>query len=401
MISNPFIKTILYLCSYCIYPFSFITPRSKKKWTFGSFRGAFNDNSKYLFIEVQKKHPEINSAWISCNKETVKKIRSCNLTAYYLFSCKGIWHALTSKYWIYNAYTSDILFCLSGNTTTINLWHGLAIKNIEFDINAGPLEDIFVKKTFKSRFFYPQVYKRPNHVLAPSEFYQSYFSQAFRIDKKQCISFSYPRTTILTCDENERKEFIRQYEPEETHQLIDELSKFEKTFIYMPTWRDSQKEIISSNLDLSTIEKTMQEVNGLFLIKPHANTIINDSILKNFRNIKLIDSKSDVYTILPYTSALITDYSSIMYDYMLMKGKDIILYLYDFEEYTKDRTFIFPFNENTIGAKTSTFNELIQVIKENKYSINIDDRERIITKLWDENGFKDTTSSLIKFIETL
>lgn len=395
------LKFFLQILCYCFYPISFIFVRNKSKWTFGSFRGAFNDNAKYFFIETQKQHPEINSAWISYDKNTVERIRNCNLTAYYLFSFKGIWHALTSKYWFYNAYTSDILFCLSGNATTINLWHGLPIKNIEFDITTGPLEDIFVKKTIRSRFFYPQVYKRPDFMLAPSKFYQKYFAHAFRVNENQCISFSYPRTKILTCDETERTQFIQQFEPNETSAIIDEIKKHKKTFIYMPTWRDSQKDIFSSNLDLNIIEKTMREIDGLFLIKPHANTKIDESILKEFSFIKSINSKSDVQTILPYTNVLITDYSSVMYDYLLMKDKDIILYLYDFEEYTKDRSFIFSFEENTTGAKVFTFEDLITSLKSENTFINAESRNNIIEKQWDRNGFSDTTSEIFKFIKSL
>lgn len=383
--SKP-IKFIVQFICYCFYPFSFLFPRNKQKWTFGSFRGAFNDNAKYLFIETQRSHPEIQSAWISYNKKTVERLRAMKLTAYYLFTFKGFFHALTSKYWVYNAYTSDILFCLSGRATTVNLWHGVPIKSIEFDITEGPLADMYVKKTLYYRYFYPQVYKRPNYIFAPSEFYREYFSKAFRIDKKQCVLSGCSRNNILTCNEEEREQFIEQFESKQTKLLLKTIEKYDKVFIYMPTWRDSQKDFFTTNFDLQRLDAAMAEINGLFLVKPHANTVIDTHLFVQCTHIQIIEPTSDVYPILPYTDVLVTDYSSIMYDYMLMKDKDIILYLYDYEEYTSERSFIFSFEENTIGARAFTFEDLCMYMKEAKQHFSCEDRNRIISKLWSNNA---------------
>lgn len=390
------LKIILQLICYCVYPFSFLFPRSKKKWTLGSFRGAFNDNAKYLFIHLQQTHPDIQSAWLSTNRDTVRRVRDCQLSAYYLFSPRGLWHALTSKYWLYNAYTSDIMFCLSGTAVTVNLWHGIPIKSIEFDITSGPLVDVYVKKTLRSRFFYPQVYKRPDYMLAPSEFYQNYFSRAFRIAKEQCILFSCPRNTILVCDEQQRADFIARYEPN-LMDLIGEIRKHAKTFIYMPTWRDSQKDIFSSHLNLATIEQIMAAIDGLFLLKPHANTIVNEAEVQGYPHIRLIDRKADVYPLLPYTDVLVTDYSSIMYDYMLMEGKSIVLYLYDFADYT-ERTFIFPFDDNVIGQKVYTFDDLCALLGE-PIAMDEERRTRLIGQFWSGNACANSSEGLIAYLQ--
>ena len=75
-------KFLAYLICYCIYPFSFLVPRSRKKWAFGSFRGAFNDNAKYLFIHVTEQMPDIDCAWLSVNRTTVRTIKEKGLKAY-------------------------------------------------------------------------------------------------------------------------------------------------------------------------------------------------------------------------------------------------------------------------------------------------------------------------------
>ena len=43
-------KLLAYIICYIIYPFSFLFPRSRRKYAFGSYRGTFADNAKYLFL---------------------------------------------------------------------------------------------------------------------------------------------------------------------------------------------------------------------------------------------------------------------------------------------------------------------------------------------------------------
>ena len=90
--------------------------------------------------------------WISADRKTVEQIRKVGLPAEHLLSAKGICRALTSKWWLVGAYSSDILFCLSGGAKIFNLWHGVGLKYCEFNITSGPLADRYYKKTLKERF---------------------------------------------------------------------------------------------------------------------------------------------------------------------------------------------------------------------------------------------------------
>ena len=375
-------KFFVFLFSNLIYPFSFIIPRSKKKWAFGSFRNAFNDNSKYLFIYVSENHPEIDAVWISAKKKTIEEINKLGLKAYYIGSFRGLLHALISKYWFFNSYTSDILFFASGNAVCINLWHGVGLKKIEFCIKNGKLADRFVKKTIKERFFHPEAFRRPDYFLSSTDFQSVKFAEAFRIKPAQCLNIGYPRNTILISTEEERASFINKYENKTTSDLINRTKSYKKTFVYMPTWRDSQQDIFSTNINLRVLNDLMQENDSLLILKPHANTKVDVKALSSYENIILLDNTIDIYTILPYTDVLITDYSSILYDYILMEKKDVILYLYDMEEYIHERDFNYPFMENIVGKVVCNFEELADCIKKNDYEIDKIQKAEIRNKFW-------------------
>ena len=67
------IKYILQIPLTLIYFISFLTPRNKKMWIFGSWDGmVFSDNSKYFFLYVSnknKKQKNIRGIWLSKNKK--------------------------------------------------------------------------------------------------------------------------------------------------------------------------------------------------------------------------------------------------------------------------------------------------------------------------------------------
>ncbi len=378
-------KFLAYLVCYCIYPFSFLFPRRKKRWVFGSFRGAFNDNAKYLFIHVSEQMPEIHCVWLSISKSTVREVRSKGLNANYILSPKGIWLALTSKYWFFNAYSSDIMFCLSGGATLVNLWHGLPLKRIEFDIDSGLLVDRFVRKTLKERYYHPEVFKRPDYVVSSSELFSEVFARSFRIPRDRCLDFGLARNGILTWSEEKRMSFISRYESAETKDLMDRMRRFDKVFVYMPTWRDSQSDFIAAGFDLKALDLALAESNALFLVKPHANTTVNPDALDGLKHIRLLPVTLDVYPILPLTDVLVTDYSSIMYDYILMGSKDVILYLFDYEGYVSERPFIWPFDEMTYGHRAYDFDTLLDLVRDTTLVPNEEEKASLVKKCWGEN----------------
>ena len=305
------IKLFAYLICYFIYPFSFLIPRNKNMVAFGSAHGAFNDNSKYLFIYMAEHIRDKQSCWLSINYKTVQLVKSLNLPAAWVFSPKGIWFALRSKTWFVNSYTSDILFCLSGRATVVNLWHGLGLKCCEFNITQGELAKRYVDHNFIEVFTHPECFRRPDNVLVTKPFQSTMFEKAFRITDQQCIDEGYPRNVILTRSKEEILHFVDKYEPQSTRKLIDNLNSFDKVYMYMPTWRDSQKEVFSEHFDMDQLEKALINQNAVMLLKPHSNTKVKNII--SSKNIIFIPGNVDVYGILPFTDVLITDYSSILY----------------------------------------------------------------------------------------
>ena len=119
-----------------VYWLSFLVPRDKKIWLFGStFGRRFADNPRYLYLYVSQHRDElgIRPIWISHNEDVVKMLNAEGYEAYMYHSLKGIWFALRGKLYLYDNYSKDINFWQSGGALKINLWHGIPLKKIQHD----------------------------------------------------------------------------------------------------------------------------------------------------------------------------------------------------------------------------------------------------------------------------
>lgn len=163
-------------------------------------------------------------------------------------------------------------------------------------------------------------------------------------------------------------------------------------FVYAPTHRDYERlenrttdehrSIFgwATKFDLQELQTALEEMDAIIIAKIHPRqerSIINDSLsnriffLSNFvsigGNLQLFLSISDL---------LITDYSSVFYDYLLL-NRPIVHYCYDFEQNVKARGFfIDPIDPFFAGDVIYKLQELPDVIKRNISNPNINEDKR-------------------------
>nr|WP_257226089.1 CDP-glycerol glycerophosphotransferase family protein [Acinetobacter sp. YH16038] len=322
-----------------IYFFSGFIRRNQKKWVFASHTN-FGDNARYLFLDSHNPQ-KIRKIWIAKNKKEYNLVTSLGYECYLKGSFKAKLHALTAKNFIYTCYVSDIGYQYSRKANCINLWHGIPLKKIEFDIHQGPLAKKF-NHTLKSRIKHPEIYRGHDYVLCPSKYVYEYsFKSAFHMQKKQILNFPYPRSIFLKS-----------------------MSKTSKKieFLYAPTWRDNQKNFIQKDiLDFNLINQFCAEHNCIFKIKFHPNTKVDiDTTL--FKYIVLVDSKDDPNQCLAEANFLITDYSSIFFDYLVF-DRPILFYVFDESEYkSKSREIYSEAEDINCGHKIYNQQELLNIM---------------------------------------
>lgn len=323
-----------------LYYFSGFSIRDKNLWVFGSY-GVYNDNSRYLF-EYVSKNTNVNAVWISTNRDSLKLARDYGGVAYYKYSLKGIYTCLRASAYIYSNYVSSINYFTCRNASLVNLWHGIALKKIEFDIDSGVLLKKFSGATWLDKFTAPELHVK-QFVLSPSQYvYESQFKSAFRIDEKSVLFGVYPRIVDLI-----------NVEP-----YLEFKDKF--NFVYVPTWRDGGEDFLSkSKIDFEFLDKQLDKIQCRLLIKLHSNSSIELPFASE--NIRIIDNKIDSNKLLKSADCLITDYSSIFFDFLHLQ-KPIIFFPFDIQEYSKNRGFYYNYEDLVPGPIAYNFEQLVDLI---------------------------------------
>lgn len=380
-----------------VYWLSFLFPRSKKIWLFGStFGRRFADNPRYLYLYVSQHKAEfgIRPVWISHNNSVVQILNAEGYEAYMYHSLKGIWFALRGKVYLFDNYSKDINFWQSGGAMKVNLWHGIPLKKIQHD-------NVFDKFRHPKNLWekiknFPRNIsdEKPNHyVLTTSENLKPIFSSAFQTDN--VLVTGYPRNEVLILDEiqNVYSEEERKDRKRITEFLEDRSdSQNKKMVFYMPTFRQSEN-LFFNNFDKDDFQMFLKKNNILFCIKLHPKSKLNKEF-KNIQseNIMVINKEADPYVFLKMADILITDYSSIYFDYLLL-DRPIIFFAYDLKEYLSDsREMYFDYDEFTPGEKVWDYqglkNSIVKIIEnngdyQNRYS---DFRKKIRKKVFEESN---------------
>jgi len=226
----------------------------------------------------------------------------------------------------------------------LNTWHGTPLKTLG-KATANDFFDIAnVQKSFvmSDYLLYPNTFMRDIML-------RDYMLPEFADNK--IMLCGYPRNEIFL--QNPQRNIKK------------ELNLEDKEFIaYMPTWRGNVRDVssdmqieITANL-LSEIDSKLSD-NQIFYVNMHP--YIGDKIdLTVYKNIRKFPSGYETYEFLSCCDSLVTDYSSVFFDFAASKKK-IILFIYDEEEYLADRGMYIDIREFPF-KKARTTDELIKAI---------------------------------------
>lgn len=349
-----------------LYWLSFLMPRDEKLWLFGStFGRRFADNPKYFYLYVSQHKGKlgVRPVWISHDRKIVEFLSRNGYEAYYYHSVKGIWLALRGKVYLFDNYSKDINFWQSGGAVKVNLWHGIPLKKIQAD-------NIFDKVRHPGNFweyikFFPRRLsdEKPSHyVLTTSKFMEPVFSSAFCT--KNVLVSGYPRNDRLIEKDSIRNLLTNTERRDMAHimSLVKE-KKISRIIYYMPTFRDSETKFFEV-VEMEGFRKFLQENRFLFCVKLHPKSKLKDEFWKlQGDSVFVIDADADPYVFLEKADVLVTDYSSIYFDFLLT-GRPIVFFDYDLRAYLRDsREMYFDYNEFTPGQKASTEKELKEALK--------------------------------------
>lgn len=329
-----FLKKIISKIIYILYHLTYkLVPIDNKTVIFISFHGrGYSDNPKAIYEEMQKdeRFKDYKFIWaIKHHKKANLKIEGAKIIEYY--SIPYFYYMSKSKYWIFNCKMPTYI-SKKKNQIYLQTWHGTPLKRLGHDIQVDK-DTTF----YRSQMSADEMYKtydidvaRYNYMISPNTFCTKIFQSAFAIDRNRLIETGYPRNDILSNASTEDAVAIKQM-------LNIPLDK--KVLLYAPTWRDNQYVTKGYTFQLEADFHKWKDVLGdeyVLLFKPHyliINEYKKDTSLEGF--LYSIDASVDISSLYIIADALITDYSSVFFDYAIL-NRPIYFYMYDIESYKEE-----------------------------------------------------------------
>jgi len=319
-----------------------LLPVKKHSFVFESFNGNdINDNPMALYQALLAQHPEYADRCyfnVKPRQYAALKARYPEMQLLKRFHLKWIWVMARADFWIFNARLPRWWHKNSG-TTYVQTWHGTPLKHLGVDIDAVEIPGTDTQ-TYHQKFI--DEAKRWDYLIAPNQYSHDIFAHAFGFNQ-QWLDTGYPRNDRLYHTTASEIAQLKQ-------QLVGRADA--QVILYAPTWRDDDFQYVGRYnfklpFDLGTFFQHVAE-NTILVLRPHY--LVKDQIdITGFEDRVKILAETDITNLYLISDLMITDYSSVMFDYANLKRPQLF-YAYDLEHYRDQlRGFYFDYESELPG----------------------------------------------------
>ncbi len=348
------------------YWISFLIPRKKNIWVFGAWFGhSYMDNSKWLFESVCQREPRIRAIWLTRNREIMNSIRQIGLEAYMINSWKGYWLSCRAGLAVSSCGNTDINRIGISRAQKLQLWHGSPMKKIGKDDKFTQTDPLSILGILRKiwRPFFPFALERWDVVITASEFFKEFMASAFGIRPAKVKVTGYPRNDVLRNSDPPSISFIED---------LKKAYNAKNVILYAPTHRQEGRDSFNliNTFDFAFVNKVLSETNSLLLIKMHYyHQGQQDAKPQSNASSRIFwlskDEIPEINPLLNYTDILITDYSSVYFDYLIL-DRPVVFAPFDLEDYLAgDREMYDDYrNFTTAGPKCRDWDEVMEKCRE-------------------------------------
>ncbi|MDO4975008.1 MAG: CDP-glycerol glycerophosphotransferase family protein [Alphaproteobacteria bacterium] len=328
---------------------------------FESFMGRkYTDSPKAIYEYMLSNKKFINFRFVWCFRDSVKSqykfVGDRERTTLVRWGTDEYYKAYaTAKYWVTNTRLPKVIYKKEGQQY-IQCWHGTPLKKLFCDIETEAMES---KETTK-RVVHEDA-SRYSYLISPSKYCSEKLASAFDLKTLHkdniIIEKGYPRNDAIV-----------NYTQEDVISVKKELGlpMEKKVILYAPTYRENQRNNDkqyqhSETLDFEKLQKEIGD-NYIILFRTHyyiANEFNFDKYNGFVFDVSKYPEINDLYVI---SDLLITDYSSVFFDFGILK-RPMIFYMYDLDFYKDDLRGFYLSLDELPGPIVKTEKELIEKIQ--------------------------------------
>jgi len=265
----------------------------------------------------------------------------------------------------------------------IQLWHASgALKKFG-------LQDVSVKnRSPKAKERFLKVYSKFHKVIVGSDVMADIFTESFNLDREQVLTTGVPRTDFFF-----NKRAVQNARKRLTFQLP--MTRNKKVILYVPTYRDHEVNRFMLQLDIVKMAEKLGNDYILFLrLHPTIqNSVTLPEAYPNFY-MDVSSGQFEITELLVVADYLITDYSSIAFEFSLLQ-KPIIFFAYDLEEYKQSRGISRNYESNLPGPITRDTESIIDLIQSNHFDLSSVGR---YAKVWNKYSEGHSSYNLVHYM---
>jgi CDP-glycerol glycerophosphotransferase (TagB/SpsB family) len=357
-------RFLLDLFALPIYLISCLVPKRRTLWIFGAWQGyRYSDNSRYVFESLGATYTDVDAVWITRDPALVERIRKSGRTAELTRSWRGVWTMLRASVALVSSSTTDLSKPLLGRCKIVQLWHGTPLKKILLDDRSSyPRSGWAGVRSWIRHELLLQNRLRPDLVISPSEYVSPRLVSAWRASPDNVKVTGYPRADVILSAAPAAAAAI---EP------LCTAFNTRRVVLYAPTWRADPEadQRLSSFYESAELARVLERHNALFVAKLHFETekALRERASKPVSSrITLLGGREveDINTLLPHVTHLVTDYSSVYFDYLLL-DRPIVFAAFDLEEYvSRDRELYDDYQAVTPGPKCLNWEDVASRLDE-------------------------------------
>ena len=346
--------------------------KTQNKITFMS-RQTNTRNIDFDMIIDEIKEQDSTIKIVVLNKRLEKNLKS--KITYFLYMFKQMYHMATSKIIIIDSYAILVsILKHKKNTKVIQIWHALgSLKKFGYSIlDKKEGRNSKIAKVMRMHGNY-------DYIITSSNISKNYLKEAYNAKEEQMVVLGLPRIDFLQSKKEEEKIKKKFYS------IYKNINNNKENILYIPTNR------IEKEIDIKKVAKNINYSKYNLIIKLHNGREII------YTNNRKYEEKGNFFLgleLLHVVDYIITDYSAICHEAALV-NKPIYFYVYDYEEYVKNRGFYIDYNNEMPGIISKDIKEIKKSI-ENKIWYP-DKIEKFLDKYVEKRNV-NVTKEFVKFI---
>ncbi len=392
-------RKILYIKRFLVFKLRTIRCKTDSKLIlFFAYKGqsyACTPKAIYNYLLKDKKYKDFKFIWAFKEPEKYKWLEKNRNTKVIKYGGKEYEKNIArAKYWVVNYRVDDHIWPKK-EQIYIQCWHGTPLKKLGYDL-INTHNALNSQKEIRDKYRIDA--EKFKYIVSPSRFASEKFISAWNLKEigkeNAIIEKGYPRNDILY-----------NYKKSDIDKLKEKfkIEKNKKIILYTPTWRDDEHTSgVGYTYKLGVnFDKLKKEIGNEYVVLFRAHYLVSNSFdfekYKDFViDVSKVDDINELYLI---TDLLITDYSSVFFDFANLK-KPIIFYMYDLEKYKGElRGFYINLDElpGKIAKNEEELIDEIHKIKEFEYDEKYEQFNKKFNYLDDGQASKRVVEECIKW----